>query len=133
MQRYPQTHFDFHAHNDYDLSVANVLEAVKAGIQGLHTTVNGMEKIGNAPLASTIAVLNHFVPEVETQVIETSLFSVSKLIETFSGIRIPVDKLIVGENVFTQTAALMPMEIKKRISISTICFPNDLAENVFML
>jgi D-citramalate synthase len=35
------THFDFHAHNDYDLSVANVMEAIKAGIQGLHT-VNGM-------------------------------------------------------------------------------------------
>lgn len=107
VQRYPQTHFDFHAHNDYDLSVANVLEAVKAGIQGLHTTVNGMgERAGNAPLASTIAVLNDFVPEVETQVIETSLFSVSKLIETFSGIRIPVNKPIVGENVFTQTAGI---------------------------
>ena len=55
--RYPNTHFDFHAHNDYDLSVANVLEAVNAGIKGLHLTVNGMgERAGNAPLASTIAV-----------------------------------------------------------------------------
>src|SRR5215212_6766747 len=40
--RYPQIHFDFHAHNDYDLGTANVLEAVKAGIHGLHLTVNGM-------------------------------------------------------------------------------------------
>jgi D-citramalate synthase len=29
--KYPNTHFDFHAHNDYDLSVANVMEAIKAG------------------------------------------------------------------------------------------------------
>ena len=29
VQRYPQIHFDFHAHNDYDLGTANVLEAVK--------------------------------------------------------------------------------------------------------
>src|SRR3546814_970996 len=55
---YPQTHFDFHAHNDYDLGTANVLEAVKAGIDGLHLTVNGMgERAGNAPLASAVAVI----------------------------------------------------------------------------
>ena len=34
--RYPSLHFDFHGHNDYDLGVANALEAVKAGVQGLH-------------------------------------------------------------------------------------------------
>ena len=32
--KYPNIHFDFHAHNDYDLSVANVLEALKAGVKG---------------------------------------------------------------------------------------------------
>src|SRR5690606_9926464 len=31
---------------------------------------------------------------------------VSKLVETFSGIRIPANKPIVGENVFTQTAGI---------------------------
>jgi D-citramalate synthase len=29
--KYPNIHFDFHAHNDYDLSIANVIEAIKAG------------------------------------------------------------------------------------------------------
>lgn len=107
VERYPETHFDFHAHNDYDLSIANVLEAVRAGVKGLHLTVNGMgERAGNAPLASTIAVLNDFVPEVETSVVEESLYSVSKIVETFSGFRVPVNKPIVGENVFTQTAGI---------------------------
>ena len=55
LTRYPKTHFDFHGHNDYDLGVANVLEAVKAGVNGLHLTVNGMgERAGNAALASSI-------------------------------------------------------------------------------
>jgi D-citramalate synthase len=31
INRYPNLHFDFHGHNDYDLSVANCMEAVKAG------------------------------------------------------------------------------------------------------
>lgn len=106
-QRYPDIHFDFHGHNDYDLGTANVLEAVKAGAHGLHLTVNGMgERAGNAPLASAVAVLNDFMPGVKTAVAEKSLYSVSKLVETFSGFRIPANKPVVGENVFTQTAGI---------------------------
>jgi D-citramalate synthase len=106
-QRYPDIHFDFHGHNDYDLGTANVLEAVSAGAHGLHLTVNGMgERAGNAPLASAIAVLNDFMPGVKTSVAEKSLYGVSKLVETFSGFRIPANKPVVGENVFTQTAGI---------------------------
>jgi D-citramalate synthase len=105
--KYPGIHFDFHAHNDYDLGTANVLEAVKAGIHGLHLTVNGMgERAGNAALASAVAVINDFAPEVEIGLKESSIYKVSKLVETFSGVRIPTNKPIVGENVFTQTAGI---------------------------
>lgn len=105
--KYPKIHFDFHAHNDYDISVANVMEAIKAGIHGLHVTVNGMgERAGNAPLESTVAVINDFMPEVKINVKESSLYSVSKLVETFTGYRIPANKPIVGDNVFTQTAGI---------------------------
>lgn len=107
VNRYPQLHFDFHAHNDYDLSIANVLEATKAGVHGLHLTVNGMgERAGNAPLSSAVAVLKDYVKEVKTSVAEKSLYSVSKLVETFSGFRIPANKPVIGENVFTQTAGI---------------------------
>lgn len=107
-KRYPNTHFDFHAHNDYDLSIANVMEAVRAGAHGLHLTVNGMgERAGNAPLSSAIAVINDFMnADVKTSVNEHSLYSISRLVETFSGFRIPVNKPITGENVFTQTAGI---------------------------
>ncbi len=106
-EKYPTLHFDFHAHNDYDLGVANVMEAVKAGINGLHLTINGMgERAGNAPMASVIAVINDFMPTVEIAVNEKALNTVSKLVETFSGFRIPVNKPVVGDNVFTQTAGI---------------------------
>jgi D-citramalate synthase len=108
VKRYSTTHFDFHAHNDYDLSIANVMEAIKAGAHGLHLTVNGMgERAGNAPLSSAIAVINDFMKEeATTSVNESSLYTISKLVETFSGFRIPVNKPITGENVFTQTAGI---------------------------
>jgi D-citramalate synthase len=105
--KYPELRIDFHAHNDYDLGVANVLEAIKAGADGIHLTLNGMgERAGNAPLASVVAVINDFLPEIEIGVNEKSLYSVSKLVETFSGFRIPVNKPVLGENVFTQTAGI---------------------------
>jgi D-citramalate synthase len=105
--KYPNIHFDFHAHNDYDLGTANALEAVKAGIDGLHLTVNGMgERAGNAPMASVIAVINDFLPDIRIGLKESSIYKVSKLVETFSGVRIPANKPIVGENVFTQTAGI---------------------------
>ncbi|RYC67474.1 alpha-isopropylmalate synthase regulatory domain-containing protein [Spirosoma sordidisoli] len=107
VNRYPRLHFDFHAHNDYDLGVANVMEAIRAGAHGIHLTVNGLgERAGNAPLASTLAVLHDFMPEVKLGVVEKSLYQVSKIVETFSGLRIPDNKPVVGDNVFTQTAGI---------------------------
>jgi D-citramalate synthase len=105
--QYPDIHFDFHAHNDYDLSVSNVMEAVKSGVNGVHLTINGMgERAGNAPMASVVAVINDFFDDVEVGVNETVLSTVSKLVETFSGFFIPANKPIVGANVFTQTAGI---------------------------
>jgi len=107
IEKYPDIHFDFHGHNDYDLSVANVMEALKAGCHGLHLTVNGMgERAGNAPLASVVAVVNDFMPHIKIGVDESSLFKVSKLVSAFTGFGIPANKPIVGDNVFTQTAGI---------------------------
>ncbi len=107
VDRFPQLHFDFHAHNDYDLSVANVMEALKAGAHGLHLTLSGMgERAGNAPTASAIAVIKDFLPQFEIKVEEKALYKVSRLAENFSGFRIPVNKPVVGDNVFTQTAGI---------------------------
>tara|TARA_B100001059_G_scaffold31098_2_gene25215 strand:- start:28836 stop:30356 length:1521 start_codon:yes stop_codon:yes gene_type:complete len=115
VKNHPKIHFDFHGHNDYDLSVANAMEAVRAGCHGLHLTVNGMgERAGNTPMASTVATLKDFLPEVEININESSLYKVSKLVATFTGFRIPVNKPIVGQNVFTQTAGIHADGDKKK-------------------
>ncbi len=105
-ERYPSTHFDFHAHNDYDLAVGNSLAAVKAGVSGLHVTVNGLgERCGNAPLASVQAILRDQL-HVETGIREDRLGEISRLVEGYSGIAIAPNQPIVGENVFTQVAGV---------------------------
>jgi len=103
---FPNFHFDFHAHNDYDLAVANSLAAAESGCNGLHTSINGLgERAGNAPLASVQAVLKDQLG-VETGIHEESLNDVARLVESFSGIPIPPNRPIVGESVFTQVAGV---------------------------
>lgn len=105
-ERYPSAHFDFHAHNDYDLAVGNSLAAVKAGASGLHVTVNGLgERCGNAPLASVEAILKDQL-HIETGIREDRLGEVSRLVEGYSGIAVAPNQPIVGENVFTQVAGV---------------------------
>ena len=107
IERYPKMPIDFHGHNDYDLSVSNALAASKAGVNGLHLTINGMgERAGNVPLASVVAAINDFMPEININIKEKELYKVSQLVAAITGFRIPVNKPIVGENVFTQTAGI---------------------------
>ncbi|MEE1385688.1 alpha-isopropylmalate synthase regulatory domain-containing protein [uncultured Prevotella sp.] len=106
VERYPDTNFEFHAHNDYDLAVANSLAAVVSGASGLHVTVNGLgERCGNAPLASVQAILKDQLG-IETSIREDRLGEISRLVEGYSGIAIAPNQPIVGENVFTQVAGV---------------------------
>ncbi len=106
MSKYPELHFDFHPHNDYDLAVANIFSATKAGIKGVHCTINGLgERAGNAPLSSVLAVV-HDLLKVPTSLQESKLTMVSKMVESYSGIRIPNNKPVIGDNVFTQVAGI---------------------------
>ena len=106
VQHFPELHFDCHTHNDYDLAVANVYGAVKAGAKGAHTTVNGLgERAGNAPLASVVAVLKDQLG-IGCKVVESKLEKISRMVEAFAATRIPPNKPIVGENVFTQTCGV---------------------------
>jgi D-citramalate synthase len=83
-----------------------VFAAIHAGITGVHTTVNGLgERAGNAPLASVIAML-HDQLHIQTNIVEDNLNRVSRIVESYSGIRIPNNKPVIGDSVFTQCAGI---------------------------
>jgi D-citramalate synthase len=106
LEKYPDVRMDFHAHNDYDLAVANVYAAVRAGVHGIHTTVNGLgERAGNVPLSSVVGILNDHL-KVENGVDESKLIRISRLVESFSGNRIAANTPLIGANVFTQTCGV---------------------------
>ena len=106
VKRYPDTHFDFHAHNDYDLAVSNSLAAVYSGAQGLHVTVNGLgERCGNAPLSSVQVILKDQF-RARTSIVEDKLNAISRMVESYSGIAVAPNQPIIGDNVFTQVAGV---------------------------
>lgn len=106
ISRYGNLHFDFHAHNDYDLAVANTMVAAEVGVKGVHLTMNGLgERAGNASLASVVAVF-HDQLKIETSIKEENINKVSRVVESFSGQIISANQPIVGDNVFTQCAGI---------------------------
>ena len=95
-----------HCHNDLGMATANSITAIQHGARQIECCMNGLgERAGNAPLASVQAILkDHF--NAITNIDESRLNDVSRVVGSYSGIVIPANKPIVGENVFTQVAGV---------------------------
>lgn len=95
-----------HTHDDFGLSVANSLAAIEVGAKQVHVTVNGIgERAGNASLEEVVmalVALYGFKTNIKTEYI----FETSKLIENLSGIKIPPNKAIIGENAFRHESGI---------------------------
>ena len=99
-------HFDFHGHNDYGMVTALSLAAVRAGISGVHTTINGLgERAGNQPLAQFVAAVNDMTDR-HVRVSEKHLYAASNLVQALSGKRYAWNAPVVGSDVFTQTCGV---------------------------
>lgn len=105
-QRYPDQLFDFHPHNDYGLATANVVAAVKAGIDAIHCTINCLgERAGNASLAEVAVVLKDKLG-MSLSINEQHIIDLSTMVENFSGKWVSSNTPVVGKDVFTQTAGI---------------------------
>lgn len=103
---FPGVHFDYHGHNDYELAVANALEAIKAGINGVHVTLNGLgERAGNASLYSVVAAAKDHLG-LDLGIDEKSFKELSEMVELASKIRLSPHFPVVGSNVYKQTAGI---------------------------
>lgn len=103
---FPSLSFDFHPHNDYGLATANVMAAVRAGVDTIHCTVNCLgERAGNASLAEVAVVLRDKMG-MSLSIDETRLTMVSGMVENFSGKWVAANAPVIGADVFTQTAGI---------------------------
>ena len=102
---------EFHAHNDFGLAVANALAACEAAAKyedrklWVSTTVNGLgERAGNVSLE--VFVMNiHSHYDVKKYATE-HILPLCKHVEKASGLGIPLNHPIVGENMFTHKSGI---------------------------
>ncbi|GMU37718.1 MAG: pyruvate carboxyltransferase [Phycisphaerae bacterium] len=98
-----------HFHNDLGLATANSLEAVAAGANIVQCTINGIgERAGNAALEEVVVALSLHAGEYgRTSAIDLSaLTALSRLVARATGLSVPVNKPVVGRNLFRTEAGV---------------------------
>ncbi|HIP63553.1 MAG TPA: 2-isopropylmalate synthase, partial [Archaeoglobus profundus] len=97
---------DVHCHNDFGLAVANTYAAVLAGADEVQVTVNGIgERAGNASLAEVVMIL-HALEGIKTNIRTEYLVETSRLVERLTGVKMPPNTPIVGENAFSHESGI---------------------------
>lgn len=97
---------EIHTHNDYGLAVANALAAFEAGAEWASTTVNGLgERAGNSSLEGVIMSLTKLYNLILPFEI-SKLYAISRYVEKASGIKVPLNRSIVGQHMFTHESGI---------------------------
>ena len=95
-----------HCHDDFGLAVANSMAAVRQGAQQVHVTINGLgERAGNAALEETVLALMAFY-NIETSIDTRKIGPTSRLVSRLTGVAIPGNKAIVGNNAFAHESGI---------------------------
>jgi len=98
-----------HFHNDLGMATANTLAAIRAGADVVQCTVNGLgERAGNAPLEEVVLAISVHPHAYGggLKVDTTKLRALSRLVAEETGVPIPLNKPIVGRNIFSTAAGL---------------------------
>jgi isopropylmalate/homocitrate/citramalate synthase len=100
-----------HCHNDFGLSTACTLAAIRAGAEWAHVSVNGLgEKAGNTDL-SELALSLYLLCGIDTGIEYRKLVEVSKLVQKLSGLKMPPHKPVVGKNVFRRESGVTVLQL----------------------
>lgn len=95
-----------HCHDDFGLATSNSVVSVEAGAEQVHVAINGLgERAGNASLEEVVMSLRSLYglkPSIKTE----GLANISRLLERLTGINVPPNKAIVGDNAFAHEAGI---------------------------
>ncbi len=117
-----------HCHDDLGMAVANSLAAVRAGARQVECTINGIgERAGNCSLEEVVMALRtragHF--GIGTGVDTRRLYPTSRLVASITGMHVPRNKAVVGENAFAHESGIHQDGMLKHASTYEIMRPED--------
>jgi 2-isopropylmalate synthase len=107
-----------HCHDDLGLAVANSLAAIGAGATQVECTINGIgERAGNTSLEEVVMALDtrrdawghdHGIDTRE-------IYRTSRMVSMYTGVSVPVNKAVVGDNAFAHESGIHQDGIIKAI------------------
>ncbi len=117
-----------HCHDDLGMAVANSLTAVVAGARQIECTINGIgERAGNCSLEEVVMALTTRAAffNLKTGVNTSRLYPTSRLVSNITGMPIPRNKAVVGENAFAHESGIHQHGMLKHRSTYEIMLPAD--------
>ncbi|HEX4049249.1 MAG TPA: 2-isopropylmalate synthase [Steroidobacteraceae bacterium] len=117
-----------HCHDDLGMAVANSLTAVVAGARQIECTINGIgERAGNCSLEEVVMALSTRAGffNLKSGVTTSRLYPTSRLVSSITGMPIPRNKAVVGENAFAHESGIHQHGMLKHRSTYEIMQPTD--------
>lgn len=97
---------EMHTHNDFGMATANALAGVRAGATYVGVTVNGLgERAGNAALEEVVMALK-YIYNIDLGIKTYKLKEVCEYVAKASARELPVNKAIVGKNIFAHESGI---------------------------
>jgi 2-isopropylmalate synthase len=98
-----------HTHDDLGLATANALAGIENGAGQVECTINGIgERAGNTALEEVVMALyvRRDYYQAYTQINTREIYRVSRLVERHTGMPVPPNKAIVGDNAFAHESGI---------------------------
>ena len=98
-----------HCHDDLGFATANAIAGLVAGCRQAEVTINGIgERAGNTSLEEVVMTLHTRSSRfgLETGIETQQLSRTSQMVANYTGIAVPRNKAIVGENAFAHEAGI---------------------------
>ncbi len=117
---------EIHAHNDFGMATANSIAGFEAGAEFISVTVNGLgERAGNAALEEVVMALKY----VENRPVSfdiSKLRMLSDMVAKASGREVPLNKPILGKNIFTHEAGIQVDGLDKDAKTYEVFHPSEI-------
>jgi len=117
-----------HCHDDLGMAVANSLAAVQAGARQVECTINGIgERAGNCALEEVVMAVRTRADRlpVHTSIDTRRLAPTSRLVAAVTGVAVPRNKAVVGENAFAHEAGIHQHGMLRNQETYEIMRPED--------
>jgi len=127
LQRMIPCPIEFHGHNAYGLATANSLAALKSGVSYVATAVSGIGLQGHAAMEEVLMAVKHLWKQEQIPS-GMSLTKDCMQILLSIGIHLPVDKALIGRDVFAHESGIHVDGITKNPLLYEVIQPEEVGQ-----